>query len=58
MIVHLPGDVTLPAGMVPPVRLTVRGGVIETVPPHVVAAEPGTTVKTVPGRVSVTFTPV
>jgi len=48
----------LPAGMVPPVRLTVRGGVMETEPPQVVAAEPGTTVRTVPGKVSVTFTPV
>ena len=58
VIVHIPGDVTLPAGMVPPVRLTVRGGVMDTDPPHVVAAEPGTTVKTVPDKVSVTFTPV
>jgi hypothetical protein len=48
----------LPAGIVPPVKLTVRGGVMETVPPQVVVAEPGTIVKTVPGRVSDTFTPV
>ena len=58
VIVHVPGDVTLPAEIVPPVRLTVRGGVIDIVPPHVVAAEPGTMIKTVPGKVSVTFKPV
>ena len=58
MIVQVPGVVTLPAGIVPPVRLTVRGGVMETEPPQVVAAVPGTTVRTVPGNVSDTFTPV
>jgi len=58
VIVQVPGVVTLPGGIVPPVRLTVRGGVIETEPPQVVAAEPGTTVKAVPGKVSDTFTPV
>jgi hypothetical protein len=31
---------------------------METEPPQVVAADPGTTVKTVPGNVSDTFTPV
>jgi len=56
--VQVPGLVTLPAGMVPPARLTVRGGVIDTAPPQVVVAVPGTTVNTVPGRVSDTFTPV
>ena len=58
VIVQVPGFVILPAGMVPPVRLTVLGGVMDTEPPQVVAAEPGTTVKAVPGRVSDTFTPV
>ena len=58
VMVQVPGVVILPAGMVPPVRLTVRGGVMETAPPQVVAAEPGTTVRTVPGKVSDTFTPV
>lgn len=57
-IVQVPGVVILPAGMVPPDKLTVRGNVVEAVPPHVVVAEPGTTVKTVPGRVSDTLTPV
>ncbi len=45
-------------GMVPPVKLTVRGKVVEAVPPQVVVAEPGTIVNTVPGKVSETFTPV
>ena len=58
VIVQVPGAVTVPGGIVPPVRLTVRGGVMETVPPQVVAAEPGTTVRTVPGSVSDTFSPV
>src|SRR5687767_14661081 len=58
VIVQVPGVVTVPGGIVPPVRLTVRGGVMETEPPQVVAADPGTTVKTVPGNVSDTFTPV
>ena len=63
VIVQLPtgvGGVAL-AGIVPPVKLTVRGRVVETVPPHVVAAEPSTTVRLVfgtVGRVSDTFTPV
>ena len=48
----------MPGGMVPPVRLTVRGSVVETVPPQLVVAEPGTTVNTVPGKVSETLTPV
>jgi hypothetical protein len=47
-----------PAGMVPPVNETVRGAVVEAVPPQVVIAEPSTTVKTEPGNVSDTFTPV
>ena len=58
VIVQVPGVVTFPGGIVPPVRLTVRGGVMETEPPQVVLADPGTTVKTVPGNVSDTFTPV
>lgn len=57
-IVQVPGVVALPGGMVPPVKLTVRGRVVEDVPPHVVVADPGTTVNTVPGKVSETFTPV
>lgn len=60
VIVQLPmgvGGVAL-GGMVPPAKLTVRGGVVETVPPQVVASEPDTTVSTVPGRVSDIFTPV
>ena len=57
-IVQVPGVVALPAGIVPPVKLTVRGRVVEAVPPQVVVAEPGTTVSTVPGKVSETFTPV
>lgn len=48
----------LPAGIVPPTKLTVRGKVVETVPPQVVVAEPATTVSTVPGNVSETSTPV
>ena len=58
VIVQVPGLVMLPAGIMPPVKVTVRGNVVETVPPQVVAAEPGTTVKTVPGRVSEILTPV
>ncbi len=57
-IVQVPGGVIVPAGIVPPVKLTVRGSVVETVPPQVVVAVPGTTVRTVPGRVSDTLTPV
>jgi hypothetical protein len=44
VIVQVPGELTLPAGIVPPLSVTVRGSVVETVPPQVVAAEPGTTV--------------
>jgi hypothetical protein len=33
------------AGIVPPVKLTMFGAVVVAVPPQVVAAEPGTTVK-------------
>lgn len=40
------------------VRETVRGKVVEAVPPQVVVADPATTVSTVPGRVSEMFTPV
>lgn len=58
VIVHVPGVVGVPAGIVPPVKLTVRGCVIETVPPQVVAAEPATMVRIVPGKVSETLTPV
>ena len=63
VIVQLPigvGGVAL-AGMDPPVKLTVRGRVMETVPPQVVAADPLTIVRLVfgvEGRVSDTFTPV
>jgi hypothetical protein len=58
VIVQVPGFVMLPAGIVPPDKETVRGSVAETVPPQVVVADPATTVKTVPGRVSDIFTPV
>ena len=58
MMVQEPGLLAVAAGMVPPVRLTVRGGVVEAVPPQVVVAEPGTTVRTVPGNVSDMTTPV
>lgn len=60
VIVQVPGGVGGVAlgGIVPPVKVTVRGSVVETVPPQVVAAEPLTTVRTVPGRVSEIFTPV
>ena len=58
-IVQVPGVVVFPAGTVPLVKETVRGKVVVTVPPpQVVVAEPGTTVNTVPGNVSVRFTPV
>jgi len=58
-IVQVPGVVIVPAGMVPPDKLTVRGRVMVTVPlPQVVDAEPGTIANTVPGKVSETFTPV
>jgi hypothetical protein len=54
-IVQVPKFVGLPAGIVPPVRLT-EFAVVETVPPHVVVAVPAT-IKGL-GRVSVTSTPV
>lgn len=58
VIVQVPGAELVPGGTVPLVKLTVRGNVVEAVPPHVVAAEPGITVSMVPGNVSDTFTPV
>jgi hypothetical protein len=58
VIVQVPGVVVVPAGMVPLVKLTVRGTVVETTPPQVVVAEPGTTLNVVPGNKSETFTPV
>ena len=57
-MVHVPGAVGDPAGTLPLVRLTVRGSMVDTVPPQVVFADPGTTVRTLPGRVSDRFTPV
>lgn len=57
-IVHVPGAVGEPAGTVPFVRLTVRGNMVDTVPPQVVVADPATTVRTLPGNVSDRFTPV
>lgn len=50
--------VVLPPGTVPFVSVTVRGKVVETVPPQVVVADPATTVSTLPGRVSEMPTPV
>lgn len=58
MIVHVPGADGEPAGTLPFVKVTVRGKVVKTVPPQVVAADPGTTVRTSPGNVSDRFTPV
>ena len=58
VIVKVPGAEAMPAGTVPFVKLTVRGNVVETVPPQVVVAEPGTTVSTSPGNVSDNSTPV
>jgi len=61
VITQNPGFVGVPAGIVPPVKVMVRGdpaGVSEIDPPQVVDAEPGTKVRTVPGRVSDTLTPV
>ncbi len=58
LIVHVPGVVGEPAGTVPFVKLTVRGRVVETVPPQVVDPDPGTTVNTFPGSVSDKLTPV
>ena len=57
-MVQVPGAVGDPAGTLPFVRLTVRGSMVDTVPPQVVVADPGTTVRTLPGRVSDRFTPV
>lgn len=56
-IVHVPGVVMLPAGMVPPVRVTLLV-VVETVPGgiQVEVAVPATTNGV--GRLSVTLTPV
>ena len=56
IIRQVPGVVMLPAGMVPPVRVTLVG-VVETVPggTHVLVA-PFTTNGA--GKLSVTFTPV
>ena len=58
LIVHDPGEADDPAGTLPFVKLTVRGNVVEAVPPQVVVAEPDTTLKTVPGKVSDNVTPV
>src|SRR6266487_1806186 len=55
-IVHVPGAVVLPAGMVPPVKLTVVDGVMETEPPQVFAVTP--TAVNGEGKLSVKFTPV
>ena len=38
VIVQVPGEAGLPAGMIPPVKFTVVAGVIETVPPQVFSA--------------------
>jgi hypothetical protein len=57
-MVQVPGAAGDPAGTLPFVRLTVRGKVVATVPPQVVVADPGTTVRTFPGNVSDRFTPV
>lgn len=58
VIVQVPGEDGVPGGTVPPIRVTVRGGEMETLPPQVVEAEPGTRVSTSPGRVSDNSTPV
>lgn len=57
-MVQVPGESGVPAGILPFVRLTVRGNTVDTVPPQVVVAEPGTTVSTLPGSVSDRLTPV
>jgi len=56
-IVQVPGVLVLPAGIVPPARLTLVD-VVETVPggTHVLVAAPFTTNGL--GKLSVTFTPV
>ena len=58
VIVQVPGGVGGDelAGIVPPLKETVRGCVMVTVPPQVVVADPPTRVRTVPGKVSVTPT--
>ena len=58
VIVQVPGGVGGDelAGIVPPLRVSVRGCVMDTVPPQVVVADPSTRVRTVPGKVSVTLT--
>jgi hypothetical protein len=58
VIVQVPGGVGGDelAGIVPPLRVSVRGCVMDTVPPQVVAADPSTRVRTVPGKISVTLT--
>jgi hypothetical protein len=58
VIVQVPGLLGLPAGIVPLVRVNVRGNSVGADPPQVVVAVPGTTVKTVPGSSSVMLTPV
>ena len=58
VIVQVPGAEAVPGGTVPFVKRTVRGNIVETVPPQVVKAEPGTTVRTAPGNVSDNSTPV
>ena len=52
VMVQVPGEAGVPGGTLPFVNVTVRGGVIETDPPQVVSADPGTMVKTLPGNVS------
>ena len=58
VIVQVPGVEAVPGGTVPFVRLTVLSNIVETVPPQVVAPDPGTTVSTGPGNVSDNSTPV
>ena len=58
VIVQVPGAEAVPDGTVPFVKRTVRGKIVETVPPQVVVAEPGTTVRTAPGNISDNSTPV
>jgi hypothetical protein len=60
VIVQLPGGLggVALAGIVPPVKETVRGNVVDTVPPQVVVADPLTTDRAAPVRVSDMLTPV
>ena len=58
VIVQVPGAKAAPAGTIPFVNLTVRGNMVETIPPQVVVAEPETTVNTSSGNVSDNSTPV